>query len=186
MKMELTLLRTRVARRMLLLFLLCAVVPIVTLAGITYPIEVHRLEQARAQQLHDEAKGAGMLILAHFERLAGMLQWGSLSVVRPDTIDERSPFTAIATEQSDGRVRMERGQVGRLPALSSAQVARLASGNPVLVVDRAGGAPGAYLVVGSLTGAGAYPRTWGRFTVVSAISGLELVREGNDVCVGDQ
>ncbi len=38
MKIELTLLRTRVARRMLLLFLLCAVVPIVTLAGITYPI----------------------------------------------------------------------------------------------------------------------------------------------------
>src|ERR1017187_1159785 len=180
MKMEFTLLRTRVARRMLLLFLLCAVVPIVTLASITYPIVVARLEAGRIEQLHDDGKGAGMLILARLETLAGMLQRASPAEVNADSADDGNPFTEIATEQADGRVSVERGQVGLLPVLTSAEVARLSAGKPVLVVSRSDRAPGVYLVVRSLAGSGAYPRRWGHFTVGSAIRGLELVRDGID------
>lgn len=186
MKMEFTLLRTRVARRMLLLFLLCAVVPIVTLASITYPIVVARLEAGRIEQLHDDGKGAGMLILARLETLAGMLQRASPAEVNADSADDGNPFTEIATEQADGRVSVERGQVGLLPVLTSAEVARLSAGKPVLVVSRSDRAPGVYLVVRSLAGSGAYPRRWGHFTVGSAIRGLELVRDGIDLCIENQ
>lgn len=186
MKVEFTLLRTRVARRMLVLFLVCAVLPIITLAGITYPIVVARLEALRMEQLHDNGKEAGMLILARLERLAGTLQWNTAAEVHADATDEGSPFTGIATEHSDGRVTLERGHTGPLPALTAVQAARLSAGQPVLVASRKGGTPGVYLVVRGPTGAGGYPRTWGYFTVAAAIAGLDLARDGIDLCIGDQ
>ena len=182
MKLEITLLRTRVARRMLLLFLLCALVPIVTLAAIIYPVVVDRVEVARLAQLHDDAKGAGMLMLARFERLAGMLRWGE---VPADSTGAGSQFSGVAIEEAGGAVRLVSGQTGPLPALDSARSARLAAGNPVLVVSRSSGMAHVFLVVTSEGASGSYPRTWGSLTVSAAIAGLDLVREGIALCVAD-
>jgi putative nucleotidyltransferase with HDIG domain len=186
MKVEFTLLRTRVARRMLVLFLLCALVPIVTLAGITYPIVVARLEADRMAQLHADGKEAGMLILARLEKLAGRLQWAAPAEVSADSAADDSPFAGIVTEQADGRVTVERGQVGQLPALTSAAAARLAGGKPILVVSRSGGAPGVYLAMRSLERTGAYSRRWGYLAAGSVITGFDLVPDGINLCVEDR
>ena len=186
MKLEFTLLRTRVARRMLALFLLCAVVPIVTLAGITYPIVVARLEALRIEQLHDDGKGAGMLILARLERLAGALWQGAPAAARNVRGGDGDPFAGLATEDADGRVTVARGRIGPLPALTPVQAARVAAGDPLLLPTRWGGAPGAYFVVRNPAGTGDYPRTWAYFTVAAAIAGLDLARNGTGLCVGDR
>lgn len=187
MKLEFTLLRTRVARRMLLLFLVCAVVPILTLAGITYPVVMGSLETGAREQLRDDGKGAGMLVLAELQQLSGMLRWSPSGASSVGAGDGASPFIGIATEYADGRITMERGQLGRLPFLDSAQAARLAAGRSVLIPGRTAEAPGGtYLVVRGGAGTGSYPRVWSYFTVAGAIDGLDLVRRGIGLCIEDR
>lgn len=185
MKLEFTLLRTRVARRMLALFLLCAVVPIVALAAITYPIVVARLEAARVAQLHDEAKDAGMLMLAQLERLGAALQRTPPAGLGADSQDDDAAFTGVAIEQADGRVTLERGRVARLPALSAAEVGRLSAGRPVLLVDHSNTGSGVYLVAPGAGSGHVFPRRWGYLAPSAVLTGLDLVPDGIDLCVGD-
>ena len=187
MKLEITLLRTRVARRMLLLFLVCAVVPILTLAAITYPVVMGNLETGAREQLRDDSKGAGMLIIARLEQLAGTLRWNSTPTAPADGDNGESPFLGIATEHADGRITAERGQLGPLPSLDSVQRARLAAGKAVLIPARTAGAPdGTYLVVRGVANTGPYPRVWGYFTLTGAIDGMDLMRHGINFCVEDR
>lgn len=187
MKLEITLLRTRVARRMLVLFLVCAVVPIITLAAITYPVVMGNLEAGAREQLRDDSKGAGMLILARLEQLAGMLRWNSTASEGASPSEGATPFLGIATEHADGRITAERGSLGPLPSLDSMQRARLASGKTVLLPARTAKASGgAYLVVRGAADTGSYPRIWGYFTVAGAIDGMELMRRGISFCVEDR
>ncbi len=111
-----------------------------------------------------------------------MLQWGA---VNADSASAEGLFNGVASEDADRRVTVERGQIGPLPVLDRSQTDRLATGQPVLIVSRAGGVPGVYLIVRSLTGGGGYPRRWGYFELAPAIAGLELARDGIDLCVQD-
>lgn len=186
MKLEFTLLRTRVARRMLLLFLVCAVVPVLTLASITYPVVMGRLETGARERLRDDSKVAGMLILARLEQLTGMLRTIPLATAGDGAREGESPFVGVATEHADGRITVERGHSAPLPSLDSLQRARLATGKAVLLPGRTARVPGgSYLVVRGATDTGSYPRIWGYFTLSGVLDGIELVPRGISYCVKD-
>ena len=63
MPFQLTALRTRVARRILGLFIVCAFVPIGTLAVLSYRRVSVQLTQQATQRLHEISKGAGMVLM---------------------------------------------------------------------------------------------------------------------------
>lgn len=67
MKIELTFLRSKVARRIFGLFIFCALVPILALAFISFTQVTEQLYKQGQRQLHQSCKGLGMSI---FERLS--------------------------------------------------------------------------------------------------------------------
>ena len=67
MKIELTFLRSKVARRIVMLFIFCALVPIVALATISFVQVTNQLYDQGKRQLRESSKAIGMSI---FERLS--------------------------------------------------------------------------------------------------------------------
>lgn len=150
-------------------------------------IVVHRLEAGAREQLRNDGKGAGILILARLKQLTGSLRWGAAADSTADLGEGANPFVAIATEHADGRVTVDHGQAGSLPVLDSAQIARLALGRSLLLASPTAAAHGGfYLVVRGAAATGSYPRMWGYLTEAGAITGLELVRRGIDLCLEDR
>ena len=191
MKFELKLLRTRVARRMLLLFLACAVVPVVVLGGVAYWFVAHSLAAAERSQLHQDGNVAGQLMMGRLQELAAELKPGQGATTvspAPDTTDIGSAsFTAVALEHESGGLTVIDGKMPPLPLLDPSQLAQLGIGRPALVVTSGDGPRELYLVVPSVdAGQNGYPRRWGYVTVDGAMSGLEAVRVGTQFCLRDE
>lgn len=184
MRTGLALVRTRLARRILLLFLACAVAPILLLAAITYPLVTNRLEAGAREQLRANAKQAGMLILARLEWLAGRLERSaSLDPGAGPPVDH-APFRRVLTETADGRVVAIASEMTRLPVLDSAQQARLSAGRPLLLVDPTDTVFGrVWLVVSGATDSGGFPRVWGRLRLSEELAALDLVPAGGSLCL---
>lgn len=174
----LQLLRTRVARRILVLFLTCAVVPVATFAILAYRATADRLQSDARQTLRDGSKTAAMIVM---ERLHALVSELGATTSRPS-------FEAIVLERADGHLDGYRGRFPALPALSEIQKAHLASGGPVILVDTARGIPWVFTILpreGSRTG---YPRWWGMASpkvLVGNDPGLSPAPEGTEFCLLD-
>jgi putative nucleotidyltransferase with HDIG domain len=196
MKLELTLLRTRVARRMLALFLVCAVVPVVVLGGVAYLFVSHSLTKNLSERLHTDGSLAGQLVLGHLEDLASRLKVLQApgdanprrTAVAGDSATREASFDGVVVQREDGTITPVRGQLARLPILTQAQQAQVAGGRPALVVQPGGMPRRLYLVVPGANGSErGYPRTWGYLTVEAALQGLDATREdGARLCLRDE
>ncbi len=74
-------LRTRVARRMLGLFLAGALLPLLVLAYLGYRHLARELGERAREQLRIESKSAGMILLDRFAGLAAALEVGGQAVL---------------------------------------------------------------------------------------------------------
>lgn len=91
------LLRTRVARRILVLFLACAVLPVAAFAVLAYRATAIRLHSDAHHGLHEGTKTAANIVM---ERLFGLVsQLGGSG---------RNSFEAIVLERADGSLIEER------------------------------------------------------------------------------
>lgn len=149
-----TFLRTRVARRVLGLFLLCAMLPVTVLSVYGYRYLAGELERRALDQLRSDSKAAGMLI---FDRLAGLAGYldqvaihaGKALPISPGTgsTSELGPrFRAIALESPDGRIEPLVGQDIHAPPLDRARLRHLERGNVALVAHPARSAVEVFLV----------------------------------------
>ncbi len=136
-------LATRIGRRFVLLFLVCALLPLVAFAGIAFVHVTARLELETDRSLHNGAKTAGMGIAARLSQVAGDLQ-----VVRsaladrgtgPDVIQSAGLGDFVATRcralwlEDGDRVLPLAGTLGRrTPLLTDAQRRHLAAGKPLV------------------------------------------------------
>ncbi len=172
------LLRTRVARRILALFLVCAMLPVVTFAVLSYRLTAERLESDAEGALRQHSKTAGMIIMDRLHALVSEL--GSEGA--------RDSYEAIVLEREDGRIESRAGSLPRVPALSKAQAARLSTGGKVVLVDTVMGRPWLFVGIPTAGGSSGFPRRWGMVAPAALMGedpGLSPAPDGTELCVLD-
>ncbi|HYD53801.1 MAG TPA: ATP-binding protein [Gemmatimonadaceae bacterium] len=126
--------QTRVGRRVLLLFLLCALLPITVLGAASYVSVAGALRQQAAERARLTAK---RMASALFERLldleTGLVAAAARLEAGSDAgIDRRFEAVALVTGDS---VRVVRGTIRRLPTLTARQHAHLRRGGTILAAS---------------------------------------------------
>lgn len=149
-------LRTRVARRILALFLLCAVVPVAGLSILGYRFVADELEHDATQELRSQSKTAGMLLLDRFaslaaslERTATLLSAGQYYAESPTLSSAAiyaSRFQALVLQHADGSATPLTGDVASFPPLPATGERQLREGGMALVVARDSLGPRIYMV----------------------------------------
>lgn len=136
-------LRSRVARRIFTLFVVCALVPIIGLAVVSFLQVRSQLTEQSAQRLHDAAKGKA---LAVFERLSFVET--ELSLLAPEVagredrwneirsrLDVERHFEELSLATKTSTVSLL-GPGELAPRLSADDLSRLRQGQAVLRTDR--------------------------------------------------
>ena len=155
MRIDTTFLRSKVARRIFTLFVLCALLPIAALAIISFTQVSGVLQQQSQERLRQAAKATGTAL---FERL--LVLESQLRVVasalashaagggpgRQVEEELRVRFRGVALRATAGRELPIIGTVTDPLALTEAQIAHLRSGKS-LVAQRRGGEPAARIFV---------------------------------------
>jgi signal transduction histidine kinase len=135
--MKSSLFQSRFSRRLMLLFVGCALAPVGALAGLVFTHTADQLERQSQARLHQGSKSVGLAILERLSlleeeaRLAGerFERAGEASV----SDDARAHFDALAWVESGGAVTSIVGDPPPPPALDPDQEAHLARGRAVLV-----------------------------------------------------
>ena len=135
-------LRTRVARRVLSLFVLGSLFPIAVLVALSYRAVSSQLESQSEQRLADVTDIASQSLLDRFDFfhswLRGVGVLGTVGVGRAGDPGSAS-FTDVVPGgveglalEEDGRVRTITGTVGQLPPLGAEDGEQLATGRPLV------------------------------------------------------
>ncbi|HET8625699.1 MAG TPA: hypothetical protein VFM14_19240, partial [Gemmatimonadales bacterium] len=148
------LLRSRFGRRLLALFVGCALVPIALVAGLSWRHMTRHLERQSQERLHEANRILGRAV---FERL--LLLEATLKSIPPTAIAElgaqsvasmrdpevsravaagldllaRTRFVALRFERDDGQPVPVVGQLDSLPTLSQAESAFVSAGRTLVV-----------------------------------------------------
>lgn len=139
-------LRSRVARRIVLLFVLCALLPVAALAGLSFSHVTGQLSQQAHKRLRQESKAMGMamyerllLLQAELAVIGAKQQQPSASPVEeslPDLDDQlRRRFLTLAVMKQGEKPRMLFGQIESVPSLTPAQGDHAALNRTVVLVE---------------------------------------------------
>ncbi len=147
MRIELGLLRTRVARRILFLFILCAMLPVLVLSLLSYSSVRSQLEEGSRDRLADMAKNASSALIERAQLLEGRarLLLGPLAL-RVGISDSPSAlplgeaggtdgFDAALVERGEGRILLF-GDMVPPPGLDAEEEAHLGTGAALLKIHR--------------------------------------------------
>ncbi len=145
-------LQTRVARRVLGLFVVCALVPVVALAAIAYRQVTSELENQARQRLRDESKATGAIL---FDRIAGLAD--ALNIEGRRT----GRFTSLALERPGRPIEPLLGEIGPIPPLDSKQLLHLAHDGVALVAVPSADSARIFLVRDVAGPDGVTLRLWG-------------------------
>ncbi len=148
MQIEYTFLRSRVARRVFVLFILCALVPVAVFSVVVLDNVTDQLTQESERRVRQESKAMG---LALYQRLRSLETNLLLSIARqragvamqPEGFPSKrlsSPadFVGIASVSETGETHVFAGALQAPPALSREQWTRLRQNNTLLIADPAG------------------------------------------------
>jgi putative nucleotidyltransferase with HDIG domain len=155
--------QSRVARRIVVLFVLCALVPVICLAVVASMQVTGELSEASRQRLHRTAKSLGIEILDQLRRVESDLilidetmgVGGAVSPLDVPTLRERlaERFTTLAVISPDGAVRQLLGSHPVTVVPTAAEAAHMRTGKTVLRVSD-GDADSPRLVMMRRVGAG--------------------------------
>lgn len=142
--------RTKVAARILALFFIGAIVPVMLLAGLSYRAVSTQLTEQSEAQLAQLLDGSVQILL---HQLVAAAAWGGAVedvLLAPDGSDRALIGTVdgLAVEENGLRLAVL-GSVGSVPALSEAERVRLSAGAPVLRTVTGAGRPDVHLGVPS-------------------------------------
>jgi putative nucleotidyltransferase with HDIG domain len=139
MKIDRDFLRSKVARRIFLLFVLCALVPISGLAVLSFGLVGGQLREQSRERLRQARKSAGMAIVQKLHLLDTGLE--GLAVLVPTGLGDQAAepelgtmFTGVSLVSPAGEVNPLYGTMRRPPSLTAAERGHMAKGKTVLVV----------------------------------------------------
>ncbi|MGE0353081.1 MAG: HD domain-containing phosphohydrolase [Gemmatimonadales bacterium] len=147
---SLSFLRTRVARRILGLFMLCSLGPVIGLAAFSYSRVSRQLLADAESRLSEDSKNAGFGVMERLLQLDAELDRIVQGQVDPrigdggnaDRRDYRPRFTGLLSVRPDGTLGMQAGLLHLpLPSLGVEERKRLNDGRSVLLVDTLAGRP---------------------------------------------
>jgi response regulator RpfG family c-di-GMP phosphodiesterase/HAMP domain-containing protein len=149
MRIETGFLRTKVARRVLGLFVLCALLPIVALTVISYTTVARQLHQQSQSRMLETGKATAMSILERLQFLATELEavastWREAPLGRSATVDSSSApgrILGLAVIGHDGSSTVLVGTVPQPPALDTDAMDALATGKTLLIMAHDGPDP---------------------------------------------
>lgn len=147
MQIEYTFLRSRVARRVFVLFILCALLPVGALSLVSLSDVRSQLTQQAERRVRQESKAMGMavyqrLLLLEAELLSTIAQRHAGAAAQvgesPSQMLPSLPgFVGMAAVSEAGEPSVVLGEVRALPAFTQAQRALLHQNKTVLTVERA-------------------------------------------------
>jgi len=136
-QLDATFLRSRVGRRIFLLFVCSALLPVATLAVLSFEGVSSQLYESAHRQLHRESKAIGMAL---FERLtfldgevrltAARIRHDGAAALPADVL--RTRFDALALLRPGREATPLIGALARFPELSGSERSHLEAGKPVL------------------------------------------------------
>jgi putative nucleotidyltransferase with HDIG domain len=140
--------KSKVARRIFGLFVVCALGPMVVLALISYVQVSNQLRAASRARQHQASKNAAIEVLTRFRALEGDLALAAVTVAGSGGHEATSPveimlrldarFASLAVEYADGSGATLRGPRGPTAPLSAEEVAHLKAARTILRIDETG------------------------------------------------
>ena len=136
MQIEYAFLRSRVARRVFFLFILCALLPVGALSVVSLTDVTRQLTQQAERRVQQESKAMGMAIYQRLLLLEAGLQVISSQaqtipvhhvggVMSPSRLSNTPGFTGVARVSEDGAAELVLGEMRSIPSLSEPQWALL-------------------------------------------------------------
>ena len=198
MKIEPRFLRSKVGRRIVTLFVLCALLPITGLAVLSFTQVRKQLDEQSKQRLEEASKSKGVEILERLELLelslgmiaanlsGGLEAPNPLSWQGPDS-NLRERFQGLVVVTEDGVPTALFGSLADPPTgLAAVQMQHLSSAQSLLIREVRPDLPGRVLMLLALN-----PLDLSRGTLVAEINttylwGLEGISPLNELCVLDQ
>jgi putative nucleotidyltransferase with HDIG domain len=171
-------LRTRVARRVLWLFVLCALLPLGALAFVSYRQVSNQLAEQSRARLRQASKLVGMGILERLQFLENELR------AAPDAPELAAHFGSVNLARAPGVVVL-RGERLEPPALDSGMVQHLVTGRSVLVLQD-GDAGASRMLLGMAPDPGGLGRgvIWGEIDLTYLWgAALAALPPGTSLCV---
>ena len=146
-----SLLRSRIALRIVVLFVLCAMVPVVILTAVVYRQLTGSLREQSQRRLHEVARTVGMEVLERLRLADAELRLLETFITRADAADSlpahvqarlAERFSHVAVRSAGGETRWLTGQALELAPLSADAIRGLDEGLTVLTTQaRPGAAP---------------------------------------------
>ncbi len=147
-KLEYISLRSKVAKRIFFLFVLCALLPLVALAFFSFSQVSQQLRQQAEQRLHETCKATGMTIYERLSFLEADLDMiiGNMRKDKPGSngpearqVDERlkERFVSLALISQDSNTISYYGSKQFIPKLNNNEQNHLNKGNTLIKVDPA-------------------------------------------------
>ena len=148
MQIEYACLRSRVARRVFVLFILCALLPVGALSLVSLTDVTSQLTQQAERRVRQESKAMGMsmyqrLLLLEAELLSTIAQRrvglaGQAGEVPAQVLSRHPGFVGMASVSEEGEASVFLGELRTVPALSPAQRALLRQNKTLLMVEPSG------------------------------------------------
>ncbi|MFQ5801535.1 MAG: HD domain-containing phosphohydrolase [Candidatus Methylomirabilales bacterium] len=152
MKLDTTFLRSKVARRIFILFILCALLPIAALALISFGQVTDQLNKQSQRRLHQASKAVGLSIFerllfldAEMKMVASHLALGTggsiVAVPAEFGKDLQHRFKGVARITDRGRHTAVLGRIQTPPEFSSAEKQVLNNGHTIVATQHPLGSP---------------------------------------------
>jgi len=146
MKLPATFFRSKVARRIVLLFVSCALLPVTVLAILSFYEVSSQLRAESQTRLMQSSRSQGMAIYEHLEMLDSDLQVLSSQVQEGQPLATghvpQGHLKGLALFGADGGQRAHWGEAVTLPQLDAAERRHLLAGNSLLRIGNCGSAYG--------------------------------------------
>ena len=153
-----TVIRSKVAHRIVLLFVLCALLPVIILASLSYYEVSSQLRDDSEKRLSQASKNQGMAILQRLQILESELDVLSLRIDQNErtSASQISPeyFKGFSVFGTDGAERSHWGTMQSFPALTSGEKKHLLSGRTLLKVGNCADLQNCILLMRTTSGVG--------------------------------
>jgi len=179
-KLELSLVRTKVARNMLALFLLCAVAPVLTFAALSYREVGDGLTEQARDNLKDESRMSAMVVRDALANLGNALGAVALGKPAKSIVSDSLGFGAVVLRRPSGTVERRAGDAFAPPRLDARQLQHLQRDVPLLVSMTGSSDPSLLFAVRTPEG-----ELWGRVPLRQFEAGIETAAGGDELCILD-